>query len=154
MSGAPQELLTRVADIARQAGREILEVYASQELAATLKADESPLTAADLRAHRLIRDALHALMPDVPMLSEEGADTPFAERSAWRRYWLVDPLDGTREVISRNGEFTVNPAPIEGPAPSLGVVHVPVTDTSCLGLPGVGAWRQDSGAPPREIHVT
>jgi 3'(2'), 5'-bisphosphate nucleotidase len=154
MSGAAQELLRRVADIARQAGREILDVYASRELAATLKADESPLTAADLRAHRLIRDALHALTPDVPMLSEVGADTPFAERSAWRRYWLVDPLDGTREFISRNGQFTVNIALIEGHAPALGVVHVPVTDTGYRGLPGVGAWRQESGAPPRQIHVT
>lgn len=154
MSGAAHELLARVADIARRAAREILQVYASGEFAATTKADESPLTAADLRAHRVIGDSLRALTPDVPVLSEEAADTPFDERSGWRRYWLVDPLDGTREFLARNGEFTVNIALIESHSPSLGVVHVPVTDLTYLGVPGVGAWRQERGAPAREIRVS
>ena len=153
MSGASHELLTRVAAIARRAGREILEIYASGELAATTKADASPLTAADLRAQRLILESLRELTPDVPVLSEEAVHTPFAQRSQWRRYWLVDPLDGTREFLSRNGQFTVNIALIEGHAPALGVVHVPVTDISYRGLPGVGAWRQRSSAPSEEIHV-
>src|SRR5439155_11133893 len=136
---ASPQLLARVAGIARRASGEILEVYAGGELAATAKADASPLTAADVRAHRLIVDALRELAPDVPVLSEESVHTPFAQRSLWGRYWLVDPLDGTREFLSRNGEFTVNIALVEGHAPSLGVVHVPVTDTSYRGLPGTGA---------------
>ncbi|HEY0768144.1 MAG TPA: 3'(2'),5'-bisphosphate nucleotidase CysQ [Steroidobacteraceae bacterium] len=153
MSAASPQLLARVADIARRAGREILEIYASGEFAARTKADASPLTAADLSAHRLILDSLRELTPDIPVLSEEAVDTPFAQRSRWRRYWLVDPLDGTKEFLSRNGQFTVNIALIDGHAPALGVVHVPVTDTSYRGLPGFGAWRQKSTAPSQEIHV-
>ena len=153
MSAATHELLERVADIARDAGREILEVYASGVVAATAKADQSPLTAADLRAHRLIVKRLEAISPELPVLSEEAADTPFAERARWARYWLVDPLDGTKEFLSRNGQFTVNIALIEGHAPALGVVHVPVADTSYLGWPGSGAWRQRAAAAPEAIRV-
>jgi 3'(2'), 5'-bisphosphate nucleotidase len=153
MSLSGPELLERVADIARRAGREILEVYASGEPAATAKADRSPLTLADLRSHHLIVASLRQLTPELPVLSEEAAQTPFAERSQWRRYWLVDPLDGTREFLSRNGQFTVNIALIDGHAPALGVVHVPVSDTSYRGLPGTGAWRQTGAGPGEAIHV-
>jgi 3'(2'), 5'-bisphosphate nucleotidase len=153
MSAAARALLERVADIARRAGGEILELYGAGEAAATPKADASPLTAADLRAHRLITGALAQLTPGTPVLSEESADTPFAERGAWQRYWLVDPLDGTREFLARNGEFTVNIALIEGHAPALGVVHVPVTDVSYLGVPGEGAWRQQAHAPAQPIRA-
>ena len=153
MTGATRELLARVADIARRAAHEILAVYASGEFATSLKTDASPLTAADLRAHRLIVEHLNALTPALPVLSEESAQSPFAERSRWGRYWLVDPLDGTREFLDRNGQFTVNIALIEGHAPALGVVHVPVSDASYQGLQGSGAWRQDAGGPCREIHV-
>jgi 3'(2'), 5'-bisphosphate nucleotidase len=153
MSAATHELLERVAHIAREAGREILEVYASGAVTAMAKADQSPLTAADLRAHRLIVERLGALVPALPVLSEEAAHTPFTERSRWQRYWLVDPLDGTKEFLSRNGQFTVNIALIEGHAPALGVVHVPVADTSYLGWPGEGAWRQRAGGTPEPIRV-
>src|SRR5215469_10490791 len=146
MSVASLATLERVAAIAREAGREILEVYGAGAIAATAKADDSPLTAADLRAHRLIVQRLGELTPELPVLSEEAAGAPFAVRSQWRRYWLVDPLDGTREFLSRNGEFTVNIALIEGHAPALGIVHVPVTDTTYGGLPGEGAWRARDGA--------
>ena len=154
MSGPSRELLACVADIARQAGREILAVYGSGEVGALLKADRSPLTAADLAAHRSICEALHSLTPGVPVLSEEAADTDFTTRAAWRRYWLVDPLDGTREFLSRNGQFTVNIALIEAHAAVLGVVHVPVTDVSYRGLPGTGAWRVAAGEPARAIRVS
>jgi 3'(2'), 5'-bisphosphate nucleotidase len=147
-------LLAAVTEIARRAGREILEVYSSAQIVATLKDDASPLTVADLRAHRVIEDALHELTPEIPVLSEEAADTPFAERARWGRYWLVDPLDGTREFLSRNGQFTVNIALIEAQAPTLGVVHVPVRDTSYQGLPGSGAWRLLPGEAPQAIHVS
>jgi 3'(2'), 5'-bisphosphate nucleotidase len=153
MSAATHELLGRVAEIAREAGREILAVYAAGSVVATAKADQSPLTAADLRAHRLIVERLGALAPALPVLSEEAAHTPFAERSRWPRYWLVDPLDGTKEFLSRNGQFTVNIALIEAHAPALGVVHVPVADTSYLGFPGEGAWRQRAATPAEAIRV-
>jgi 3'(2'), 5'-bisphosphate nucleotidase len=153
MSGAPAELLTGVAAIARRAAREILEVYASGDFAAGVKADASPLCAADLRAHQLIVQSLRALTPELPVLSEESALGSFAERSTWARYWLVDPLDGTREFLARNGQFTVNIALIDAHAPALGVVHVPVTDTGYQGLPGTGAWRQDGGGARHEIRV-
>jgi 3'(2'), 5'-bisphosphate nucleotidase len=150
---APTGLLAPLTEIARRAGAAILEVYASGESAALSKADDSPLTAADLSAHRLIAAALRELTPGVPVLSEEGAATPYAERARWGRYWLVDPLDGTREFLSRNGQFTVNIALIEAHAPVLGVVQVPVSDTTYQGIPGVGAWRQAGAAPPEAIHV-
>jgi 3'(2'), 5'-bisphosphate nucleotidase len=153
MSAAALALLEPVADIARRAAGEILALYAAGEAAATAKADASPLTAADLCAHRVITGALAQLTPGTPVLSEESADTPFAERCAWRRYWLVDPLDGTREFLSRNGEFTVNIALIEEHAPALGVVHVPVTDVSYRGLPGEGAWRQQARSPAQPIQA-
>lgn len=153
MSAASPQLLARVADIARRAAHAILEVYAGAELSAWEKGDASPLTAADVRSHRLILDALRELEPETPVLSEESTHAPFAERARWRRYWLVDPLDGTREFLSRNGEFTVNIALIEGHAPVLGVVHVPATDTSYRGLPGTGAWRERGGAAAERIRV-
>ncbi len=153
MSEALRSLAERVAEIARAAGREILAVYAQGETARTLKEDASPLTAADLRSHRLIVSALAALTPAVPVLSEEAARPPYAERSRWARHWLVDPLDGTREFLSRNGEFTVNIALIEAHAPVLGVVHVPVSDTTYRGIPGEGAWRAAGGAPAQAVQV-
>jgi len=153
MSAASLATLERVAEIARDAGGEILEVYAAGAVASTAKADDSPLTAADLRAHRLIAQRLGELTPELPVLSEEAAEVPYTVRSQWRRYWLVDPLDGTREFLSRNGEFTVNIALIEGRAPVLGVVHVPVTATTYGGLAGAGAWRQRSAEPVRSIQV-
>ena len=153
MSVASLATLERVAAIARDAGREILQVYGAGAVASTAKADDSPLTAADLRAHRLIVQRLGDLTPELPVLSEEAADVPFAVRSHWRRYWLVDPLDGTREFLSRNGEFTINIALIEGHEPALGVVHVPVTGTTYRGLPGEGAWRERGGAAAERIRV-
>ena len=153
MSESLSQLLEQVAGIARAAGVEILEVYASGDVAATAKADASPLTLADLRAHALIVARLAELTPGVPVLSEEAAATPFSERSGWQRYWLVDPLDGTREFLARNGQFTVNIALIEGHSPALGVVHVPVTDTTYLGQPGRGAWRGHAGVPAESIRV-
>lgn len=136
------ELLAAAKEIARHAGREILEVYGT-DFEARAKADDSPLTEADLRAHRLIVAELGKLSPALPVLSEESADAiSWQQRSTWARYWLVDPLDGTKEFIARNGEFTVNIALIEAHRPVLGVVHIPVSDTTYSGIPGVGAWRE------------
>lgn len=153
MSGGLKSLAGSVAAIARAAGREILDVYAQGDTPRTLKEDDSPLTAADLRSHRLIVAALASLTPGVPVLSEEAARPPYAERSRWVRHWLVDPLDGTREFLSRNGEFTVNIALIEAHAPVLGVVYVPVSDTLYQGVAGEGAWRQMGRAPAQAVQV-
>ena len=154
MSAASPKLLAQVAAIARAAAAEILTVYAAEDAGTTLKDDDSPLTQADLAAHRVIATALASLTPDIPMLSEEAADIPYAQRAGWRRYWLVDPLDGTKEFLSRNGQFTVNIALIEDHIPALGIVHVPVTDTSYQGLVGAGAWCQRASAAATPIRVS
>jgi 3'(2'), 5'-bisphosphate nucleotidase len=117
-------LIDALVAIVDGAGREILKVYETDFDVAT-KSDDSPLTQADLAAHRLIRDGLQQLTPDVPLLSEEAEPPDFGRRQSWARYWLVDPLDGTKEFINRNGEFTVNIALIEGHHAVLGVVGVP-----------------------------
>jgi 3'(2'), 5'-bisphosphate nucleotidase len=145
------DLLPGLIEISRRAGREILDVYGT-DFETRAKADDSPVTEADLRAHRLIATELSRLSP-LPLLSEEAADIPFAERSAWHRYWLVDPLDGTKEFVSRNGEFTVNIALIEAHRPVMGVVHIPVTDTTYAGIPGIGAWRTANDRPRTPISV-
>ena len=125
-------MIDALINIARAAGDAILEIY-SGHFEVETKADFTPLTEADLRAHRVIVDGLHTLAADIPVLSEEAEPPPFAERRRWRRYWLVDPLDGTKEFVSRNGEFTVNIALIEDGAPALGVVGVPVAGTIYIG---------------------
>ena len=112
--------------LAKLAADKILEVY-NTEFSVAEKDDKSPLTAADMASHTAIVAGLEALTPDIPVLSEESAKIPYAERAAWQRYWLIDPLDGTKEFIKRNGEFTVNIALIEDGVPVLGVVHVPVS---------------------------
>lgn len=148
----PHQLAAAVAEIAVAAGRAILEIY-QQDFEVTHKADQSPLTQADLASHRVIRDALARLTPDIPLLSEESADIDFDTRAAWPEYWLVDPLDGTKEFINRNGEFTVNIALIRGHQPSLGVVYVPVTGVTYVGVIGGGATRQVAGGRPEPIRV-
>lgn len=145
-------LLRGVGDLARRAGIEILSVY-GQAFEVTRKADQSPLTLADMRAHELIVRGLQELTPDIPVLSEEASDIPYDTRRQWNRYWLVDPLDGTKEFVSRNGEFTVNIALIENHAPVLGVVHVPVRDTTYSGDVDSGAVRQTGAEPTVKISV-
>ncbi len=128
--------------LARAAGAAIMKVYA-EDFSVEHKDDRSPLTAADLAAHRLIVDGLTALTPDLPVLSEESASVPWAERQRWARYWLVDPLDGTREFVKKNGEFTVNIALIEDGATTFGVVFAPALDELHYGIRGVGAFVRD-----------
>lgn len=107
----------------------------------SIKADQSPLTEADLAAHRLISNALRSLTPGIPVLSEEAADVEFEARSAWPRFWLVDPLDGTKEFLAGRDDFTVNIALIEGQQPLLGVVFAPVSGLCYSAVVGAGAWR-------------
>jgi 3'(2'), 5'-bisphosphate nucleotidase len=149
---ALQALLDPVIDIAREAGRRILEVYAT-DFDVEHKEDRSPLTEADMAAHDVIDAGLTALSADVPVLSEEDSKLSFAERSGWQRYWLVDPLDGTREFIKRNGEFTVNIALIDEHESVLGVVYAPVLDVCYYACRGNGAWKQSGTDAAEMIHV-
>ncbi|MBS0194668.1 MAG: 3'(2'),5'-bisphosphate nucleotidase CysQ [Proteobacteria bacterium] len=128
--------------LARRAGAAIMEIYA-QDFDVQAKDDHSPLTAADLASHRIICDGLAALTPQVPILSEESKATEWAIRRDWQRYWLVDPLDGTREFVKKNGEFTVNIALIEHGEPVLGVVYAPAMDYLVHGERGIGAFVRD-----------
>ncbi|WGL15582.1 3'(2'),5'-bisphosphate nucleotidase CysQ [Microbulbifer bruguierae] len=140
-----RELLDKVIAISAKAGEAILDVYnASGELEVDTKADDSPVTAADLAAHKILAPALEQLLEGVPVLSEEGKMPGYDIRSQWQRYWIIDPLDGTKEFIRRNGEFTVNVALIENGEPVLGVVHVPVLNITYAGAKSLGAIKQDA----------
>ncbi len=127
-----RDLIDELVAIADAAGQEIMRVYESNFDVAT-KDDASPLTQADLASHHLILDSLRKLTPDIPVLSEESRAPDFATRRSWRRYWLVDPLDGTKEFVNRNGEFTVNIALIENHRAVLGIVGVPAQGVTYTG---------------------
>ena len=131
--------------IARDAGAGIMQVYA-QDFDVTAKADDSPLTAADMAAHRIICAGLAALTPDIPVLSEESATIDWSTRRGWSRYWLVDPLDGTREFVKKNGEFTVNIALVDGDASIMGIVYAPAFDYMVHAERGVGAFVRDGAS--------
>ena len=119
------------------AGQRILEVYNSDDFDIEIKGDNSPLTRADRAAHSIIMKALESF--GIPVLSEEGREIPFEERKSWSTLWVVDPLDGTKEFIKRNGEFTVNIALVESGSPILGVVYAPVLDKLYMAASGLGA---------------
>lgn len=138
--------------LARRAGDAILDVY-QQNFEVEQKADSSPLTEADLASHRIICQGLAELDPETPVLSEESAEIPFFERSQWTEYWLVDPLDGTKEFVNRNGEFTVNIALIRNHVPVMGVVHVPVSGQTYFGARGMGAFRRDGDTVAKKIFT-
>jgi 3'(2'), 5'-bisphosphate nucleotidase len=144
--------LTFVCDIARKAGQAIMEIYQGR-IDVEFKDDKSPLTAADKASHDLIVSGLKKHFPDMPVLSEEGRDIPYEQRKGWTRFWLVDPLDGTKEFIKRNGEFTVNIALIDGGTPVMGVVYVPAQDRMYLGVAGEGAFRNEGDGPFEAIGV-
>ena len=148
-----QEVLNTVVELCQQAGEAILEVYASSEgMDINTKADDSPVTAADLAAHAILEPGLAQLIDGVPVLSEEGSLPDLNARQQWQRYWIIDPLDGTKEFIKRNGEFTVNVALIDNGEPVLGVVYVPVLGITYTGIKGVGA-RKITPNSDSEIRV-
>ena len=144
-----QPLIEPTVALAIDAGRAILEVYAT-DFDVQDKDDASPLTQADLASNRRIVAGLEALTPELPIITEEAGLPDFDERSRWIRYWLIDPLDGTKEFVNRNGEFTVNIALIENHRPVLGIVHVPVQGKTYVGCEGVGANLQENGAAPSQ----
>lgn len=132
-------MFEEVMKIARDAGDAIMQIYESDDFDVQKKGDDSPLTKADLAAHKVICNGLQELEAEYPIISEESASISWEQRKHWHRYWLVDPLDGTKEFIKRNGEFTVNIALIENGEPILGVVYAPVLDAMYIGERGKGA---------------
>jgi len=147
-----RQLMLEVVKLARLAGEAILPFWRAG-VAVTAKADDSPVTAADLAAHQVIADGLQALAPQIPVLSEEDCDIPLAERQVWRRWWLVDPLDGTKEFIAGSEEFTVNIALVEDGEVVFGVVSMPTNGRCYFGGRGLGAWRAEVGAAAEPIQV-
>jgi len=147
-----QAWLPEVIRIAREAGDAIMEVYRG-EIEVVRKDDDSPLTQADLAAHRIIESDLQILTPDLPQLSEESISIPYSIRSTWRRYWLIDPLDGTREFIKRNGDFSVNIALIDHGKPILGVVYAPDKELLYFACAGLGAFKQQGTSKAVRINT-
>lgn len=137
-------LLNLAIEAAKAAGKEIMTVYEDGNFSVDFKADDSPLTKADKAAHTIIKKFLEA--SGLPILSEEGVHIPFSERKDWKNYWLVDPLDGTKEFIKRNGEFTVNIALIKGNEPVVGVVYAACLDQLYYGAKGEGAYKYQGGS--------
>jgi len=147
-----QSYLDAVRNLACMAGEKILEVYQT-EFTVEDKEDQTPVTAADIAANKIILTGLNKLTPDIPVISEEEGLAPFGERSKWTRYWLIDPLDGTREFIKKNGEFTVNIALIENQKSVLGVVYAPVLQLMYYGLKGGGSFKTSAHNQAERIHV-
>ena len=139
-----QEFINKINKIAIDAGQKIMAIY-EKDFNIYEKMDESPLTEADLASHHHIINELAALKPEFPVLSEESADIDWSERKSWSTYWLIDPLDGTKEFIKKNGEFTVNVALIHENKPVLGVVYAPAIDILYYASTEIGAWKLESG---------
>lgn len=141
------EQLEEIKRIAKQAGEKILDIYTNEDFSKTIdfKSDDSPLTIADKAAHEIIVKALKTLSPSIPILSEEGKHESYDVRKNWEMLWCVDPLDGTKEFINKNGEFTVNIALIVDKKPILGVVYAPVLDAMYAGEKGKGAHLERNG---------
>lgn len=135
----------------RKAGEAILEVYA-RDFEVEVKGDDSPLTEADRNANAVLMDFLKGSYPEIPIISEENKEVAYEERRNWTRFWLVDPLDGTKEFIKKNGEFTVNVALVENGSPVLGVVYRPTTETFHLGAVGEGSWRIDADGSSKKLE--
>jgi 3'(2'), 5'-bisphosphate nucleotidase len=149
-------LMPELLQIAKKAGEAIMEVYnqPASFTQVTLKNDQSPLTQADQAANDLIAAGLAVLTPDIPVLSEEGKMVPYEVRQTWPLYWCVDPLDGTKEFISRNGEFTVNIALIEGSTPVAGIIYAPVTDELYYTNGQDGAFKKQGEQETEKLAVT
>jgi 3'(2'), 5'-bisphosphate nucleotidase len=137
-----------LAHLVKDAGKAVLDIY-NTKFSVEKKEDRSPLTAADTRSHEIITRTLTAHYPDIPVLSEEGKTIEYGKRSQWSRFWLVDPLDGTKEFIKRNGEFTINIALIEVDKPILGIIYVPVADALYAADIQTGAWELRGGTKRR-----
>ncbi|PKR77800.1 3'(2'),5'-bisphosphate nucleotidase [Halalkalibacillus sediminis] len=137
--------LEKLFHVVLKAGQEIMGIY-QKDFNVEYKEDDSPLTEADQKAHQVIESELKQHYPSIPILSEEGASVPFSERKEWSQFWLVDPLDGTKEFIKKNGEFTVNIALIEEGYPSIGFIYAPALDTAYFGVVGRASFKLEQAS--------
>ncbi|MCX6200325.1 MAG: 3'(2'),5'-bisphosphate nucleotidase CysQ [Bacteroidetes bacterium] len=137
--------------IAQKAGDAIMEIYA-RDFEVEIKEDKSPLTEADKKSNAIILEGLKNLYPDIPFISEETKQTSYEERKHWKRFWLIDPIDGTKEFIKKNGEFTVNIALVEEGIPVVGIVHVPAQNKTYYGVKGVGSFKSEDRNQKSEIR--
>lgn len=144
-------MIHSIIKLAKEAGEKILKFY-HDDIEVTTKGDDSPLTKADLAAHHHIVDGLKKLTPEIPIISEESGVPDYEERKDWKKFWMVDPLDGTKEFIKKNGEFTVNIALIEDNVPVLGVVYVPVTEVVYYGVKERGTFKISKGGEPEKLE--
>ena len=147
------EKIDSVIDIACLAGSAIMDVYNS-EFNYEIKDDNSPVTKADEISHNIITESLRRITPEIPILSEESSNISFKERSNWRTYWLVDPLDGTKEFINKNGEFTVNISLISNHKPTFGLITVPISGEIYWGQEGKGSYYIGPIDGEKKIHVS
>ena len=145
--------IEQIIEIAIEAGEKILVVYNSPDYNIEYKSDESPLTLADKKSHEIIKRRLTESFPEIPLLSEEGKAIPFNDRKNWNRFWLIDPLDGTKEFIKQNGEFTVNIALIDNGVPVLGVIFAPILNTIYYASQEIGAFKQVLGEEPQKLPL-
>ena len=148
-----RENINKIIEISKVAGDAIMDIYETN-FDYELKEDNSPLTIADKTSNEIICKSLRDLTPKIPILSEESSQIPFRKRSSWKKYWLIDPLDGTKEFIKRNGEFTVNIALINEGKPVFGVIRVPAQGELYWGLEGVGSYFIDKNDSKNKIHVS
>lgn len=146
-----KSLAKEVGQIAKTAGAEIMRIYESEDFGVEVKGDDSPLTKADRAANTVIVKGLEHLSFRAPIISEENAEVPYEDRKDYEQFWLVDPLDGTKEFIKRNGEFTVNIALIDSGKPLMGIVYTPVTEELAIGIVGEGAWVVGREDQPLEV---
>lgn len=149
------EIIEAIKKIAKDAGDAILDVYNKPDsIKVKEKSDNSPITQADLAAHHIIEKGLSQVTPDIPILSEESAEIPFAERQSWSSFWLVDPLDGTKEFIARTDDFTVNIAFVSNHAPIFGLIYLPIEQTFYYGAKEYGAFKQVLGSEATAISTS
>ncbi|EON89345.1 3'(2'),5'-bisphosphate nucleotidase CysQ [Plesiomonas shigelloides] len=149
----PQALLSPLLAIAEEAGRHIAAIYQQGNINPQLKADHTPVTNADLAAHRLLCERLQALTPQIPVLSEEDCQIALAERVAWPRYWLIDPLDGTQEFIYGSGEFSTMIALMDNHQPVMGVIYAPMTQMWYYAVQGQGAYKRDQHGQETRLQI-
>ena len=146
------QLIESLISTCKDASEAILNIYEGDDFSVKSKNDNSPVTAADFAAHKIIQQALKKITPSIPQLSEEGTTTTIEQRQQWDTFWCIDPLDGTKEFINRNDEFTINIALINQNKPILGIIYVPTTQTAYWGSSELGAWKQTANQPAAQIR--
>lgn len=149
-----QSPFDKLLPLTEEAGNAVMNIYKEKNFSATFKKDKSPLTRADIASHRLITKGLQELTPDIPILSEESGTIPYEERKHWNIYWLIDPLDGTKEFIQHREEFTINIALVENGSPVIGVVHAPALELNYFAARNEGAFKQVLHGMPLPIRVS